>query len=98
MSEDGHRYFFGQNPEMPWRKKMKLYVNGKEKEISLRAYNILRNKVIAEDDDMICAMICAKGFLYLCTCRMGHKHPHIAHGSNEDNLPVYAVWLKESNE
>lgn len=23
MGEDGHKYHFGQNPEMPWRKKMK---------------------------------------------------------------------------
>jgi len=90
MSEDGHKYFFGSMPEMPWRKKMKIYVNGQEREVSIRAYNTLKKKVILNDDPrtMCCLYITPR---YICTCVKGHKHPHIAHGSDENDSPLYAV-------
>lgn len=93
MSEEGHRYFFGQNPEMPWRIKMEIYVNGKKKEISLRAYRILSKKALLDDDPRkMCSGMVSPD--YCCTCVNGHKHPHIAHGTDEDSNPVYAVEVK----
>ena len=69
---------------------MKIYVNGKEKVISVKAYNLLSKKVILNDDPRdICSAIVSPH--YLCTCVKGHKHPHIAHGSDENNSPVFAV-------
>jgi hypothetical protein len=94
MKEDGvHQNFWGSMPEMPWRKKMKIYVNGQEREISLRAYNILRIKVVLDDDPRECCTA-RLAIGYLCTCVEGHKHPHIAHGADENNNPVFAVEIR----